>query len=270
MDAVGADQDVTTCGVSMRAATVEEIGCHPALVLGERPKAAARVHGLCTEPLEHGLMDNALQSATMDRKLRHVVAGIKPTLLMPDLLPVASQVEQLGRADSDAIKPIEQADPGELADRMGQRVDANPEFANGLRLFEQLAVNATRPQHQRGGEAADTAAYDNRLHGPYSPPYATACQGRTATYSAASGFRASSLSSARVFGLALIFRSSKSCRSRALLRKICSLPGRYCGGQNIPSAPYQAAAFIVKKGSTRCGRPRATRSARPAAKMVLT
>src|SRR6185369_7333739 len=88
-------------------------------------------------------------------------------------------------------------------------------------------------------------------------------------YSAASGFVASALSSARVFGLALILRSSKSCRSRTLLRTICSLPGRYCGGQ-ATSAPYHAAALSVNDGSTRCGRPSATRSARPAARMVLT
>src|SRR6185312_11418836 len=88
-------------------------------------------------------------------------------------------------------------------------------------------------------------------------------------YSAASGFVASALSSALVFGLPLILRSSKSCRSRTLLRNICSLPGRYCGGQAISDAPYQAAARIVNDGSTRCGRPSATRSARPAARMVL-
>src|ERR1700749_4581363 len=71
-------------------------------------------------------------------------------------------------------------------------------------------------------------------------------------YSAASGFVVSDFSSARVLGLALIFRSSKSCRSRTLLRKICSLPGRYCGGQAMSAAPYQAAALMVKDGSTRC------------------
>src|SRR4030088_2572419 len=81
-------------------------------------------------------------------------------------------------------------------------------------------------------------------------------------HSAASGFVASAFSSALVFGLALIFRSSKSCRSRTLLRKICSLPGRYCGGQNTASAPYQAAAFSVNDGSTRCGGAGGPRTAR--------
>src|SRR3954452_22871368 len=73
-----------------------------------------------------------------------------------------------------------------------------------------------------------------------------------------------------VFGLALSFSSVSSSRSRSLLRNNWSRPARYCGGQAMAWAPYQAAAFIVNEGSTRCGRASATRSARPAAMMVLT
>ena len=40
---------------------------------------------------------------------------------------------------------------------MRQGVDADAEFADRVRLLEQLAGNAARPQHQRGGKAADTA-----------------------------------------------------------------------------------------------------------------
>ena len=57
-----------------------------------------------------------------------------------------------------------------------------------------------------------------------------------------------------VFGFALRRKSRHSSRSRVLLRKICSLPAKYCGGQWMALAPYQAAAFMVKYGSTRCGR----------------
>ena len=45
---------------------------------------------------------------------------------------------------------------------------------------------------------------------------------------------------------------------------------KYCGGQGCSGTPYQAAARSVKFGSVRCGRASATRSARPAARMVLT
>src|SRR3954466_14297549 len=163
---------------------------------------------------------------------------------------------------------------------MRQRVDADAEFADAFGLFEQFTIDAARAQHQRGGEAADAASNDDCFHARYSNStrrsstsprlrgeggIERACH---PAYSAASGFVASALSSARVFGLPLILRSSKSFRSRTLLRKICSLPGRYCGGQ-ATSAPYQAAARVVKDGSTRCGRASATRSARPAARIVL-
>src|SRR5579859_354463 len=124
--------------------------------------------GIRAEPLHHGLMDDALQAATVDRELRHVMAGIQPALFVPDLLAVTGQIKQLIGADSDLVEPIQQADGGELADRMRQRVDADAELADGIRLLEELAVDAARPQHERGGEAADTAADDNRLHGPNS------------------------------------------------------------------------------------------------------
>src|SRR3981081_4605079 len=156
---------------------------------------------------------------------------------------------------------------------MRQGVDADAEFADGIRPPGQFAADAAGTQHQRRGKASDTAPDDNRLHHPTPLNTETLSDGhyrRMSSHSAASGLVASAFSSARVFGLALIFRSSKSRRSRTLLRKICSLPGRYCGVQNTVSAPYQAAAFSVNDGSIKCGRPSATRSARPAARMVLT
>src|SRR5580704_5641788 len=87
----------------------------------------------------------------------------------------------------------------------------------------------------------------------------------------APGYSAACFQSWRcVFGLVLRRSSVSSSRSRRLLRKICSLPARYCGGQWTDEASYQAAARMVKAGSTRCGRASATRSARPAATTVFT
>src|SRR5688500_15340803 len=47
---------------------------------------------------------------------------------------------------------------------MRQRVDADAELANAVRLLEQFAIDAAGAQHQRGGEAADAASDDDRLH----------------------------------------------------------------------------------------------------------
>ena len=49
-------------------------------------------------------MNNALQAAAMDGELRYVVTGIKPALLVPDLLSVAGQIEQLISADGGIVE----------------------------------------------------------------------------------------------------------------------------------------------------------------------
>ena len=118
------------------------------------------------EPLLDGAMDHALQAAAMDRELRHVVAGIEAARLAPDFLAVAVEIVQFVGADRDGVEPVQQPEAGQFADRMRQRVDADAEFADGVGLLEQFAVDAARPQHQRGGEAADAASDDDRLHPP--------------------------------------------------------------------------------------------------------
>src|SRR5581483_4843146 len=129
--------------------------------------------GVVAETLDDGLMGHALQAAAVNRELRHLVAGIEAALLMPDLLPMTGQVEQLVGADRDLVEPIEQTDAGKLADRMRQGIDADAELADGIRLFVDLAVDAAGPQHERGGQTTDTAADDDRLHGLNSNPDAT-------------------------------------------------------------------------------------------------
>ena len=93
MNAVGADQDIAAHGVHMRTAAVEEVGSHPTLVLGERTEPAAGPDRVSAQPLYDRLIDDTLQTAAVDRELRHVVAGIQPALFVPDLLPVTGQIE---------------------------------------------------------------------------------------------------------------------------------------------------------------------------------
>src|ERR1700752_3879930 len=112
----------------MRAAAVEEIGSDSALVLGEGAEPAPGLDRVIAQPLDHGLMDHALKAAAVNRKLRHFVAGIEPALLMPDLLAVTRQIEQLKGADRSLVQAIQQANAGKLADRVRQRIDANAQF----------------------------------------------------------------------------------------------------------------------------------------------
>ena len=55
----------------------------------------------------------------------------------------------------DRIEPVEQAELGQLLDRVRQRVDADAELADRVRLLEDLAIDPARMQHQRGRQAAD-------------------------------------------------------------------------------------------------------------------
>ena len=172
MDAVRTDQDVTAHAMDMRTAAIEEISGHPAFVLRKRAKPAAGVDGLRPQPFDHGLMDHALQTAAMNGELRHLVAGIEPARLVPDLLAVAGQVEQLIGLDADLIEAIKQTQLRKFPDCMRQSVDADAKLADRVRLFIDLAINAAGSQHERGGQAADPATDNNRLHRPYS----TRCQ----------------------------------------------------------------------------------------------
>src|SRR6516165_3484198 len=102
----------------------------------------------------------------MDGELRHLVAGIGATQLAPDLLPEAVGVEQLVGSDPHRVEAFEQPELAQFFDRMRQRIDADAELTNGVRLLVDLAVDAAGMQHERGGQAADAAADNDDLHRP--------------------------------------------------------------------------------------------------------
>src|SRR5262245_15968384 len=112
----------------------------------------------------HCVMDHGLQPSTVDRELRIFEPSIGAAGLAPDLLAVAVHVEQFVSADSDGIQSGEQPDLGESLDGVGQGVDANAKFANGIRLLENLAIDTAGMKHEGGGEPANPAAHDDRLH----------------------------------------------------------------------------------------------------------
>src|ERR1700741_726416 len=96
------------------------------------------------------------------------MAGVEPALLMPDLLPMAGQVEQLICANRDIVEAIQQADAGKLADCMRQRVDAYAKLPDGVGFLIELPVNAAGDNHQAVGHPANTAANDDGFHSPNS------------------------------------------------------------------------------------------------------
>ena len=124
----------------------------------------AHVEAPLAEPRARRLIDHSLQPAAMDRELRHVVAGIEPARLAPDLLAEAVQVEQLVGADRDGVEPFQEAELLQLLDGVRQRVDADAELADAVGLLVDLALDTTRMQHQRGGQPANSPADNDRLH----------------------------------------------------------------------------------------------------------
>src|SRR5262249_25769673 len=165
MNAVGAHQDVAVRAGAVRTGAVKEIGGNAGFILAERAKAIAGMDVLLANPLRLGVMDHALHPAAMDRKLRQIITGIHPARLAPDLLAEAIGIEQLVSADRDRIEPLQQSQCSELLDRMRQRIDSDTELADLVGLLEDLALDAARMQHQRGGEPADSAACDDHFHG---------------------------------------------------------------------------------------------------------
>src|SRR6266516_2458328 len=164
MNAVGADERVAARGRSMRAVAVEEIGAHAGFVLAKVAEPMAGVNARFAEPRAERLIDDGLQPAAMDRKLRHLITGVGAAQFAPDLLPEAVGVEQLVGSDPDRVEAIEQPQLRQFLDGMGQRVDADAELANDIRLLVNLAVDAAGMQHERGGQTADSAADNNDLH----------------------------------------------------------------------------------------------------------
>src|SRR5260221_8172777 len=120
------------------------------------------------QPLLDRCMNYALQATAMDRELRHVMAGAEAARLAPDFLAVAIEIIQFIGADRDRVEPVQETEAGEFADRMRQRVDADAELADRVRLLVQLAIETPRAQHQRSGEAANAASDDDCFHQPNS------------------------------------------------------------------------------------------------------
>src|SRR6516162_2709067 len=102
----------------MRAVAVEELSSDAGFVLPKCAEPMAGMHAGVAEPLAHRLIDDALQVAAMDRELRHVIAGVEAARLAPDLLAETVGVEQLVSADPHRIETLQQAERGELLDRM--------------------------------------------------------------------------------------------------------------------------------------------------------
>src|SRR5262245_12631312 len=169
MDAVGTDKDVAMRGRAMRSGSIEEIRTDAGFILLERAQAVTGVDPAFAEPRTCGLIDHALQAATVNRELGNGVSGVKAARLPPDLLAEAISVDQLMGPNRHRFQAVKQSQLRELADAMRQRVNANAELTNGFRLLVDLAVDSARIQHQGRRQAPHAPARDYHLHDSLPP-----------------------------------------------------------------------------------------------------
>src|SRR5262249_62076736 len=138
----GRDNNATRRRPRARPQGEKERGRAARLTLNERAEPVAEADAPFTQSRARRLIDHALQFSAVDRELRHLVAGVEPARLAPDLLAEAIGVEQLVGADADGVEPLEQPQLGKLLDRVRQRVDADAQLAHRLRLLVDLAADA--------------------------------------------------------------------------------------------------------------------------------
>src|SRR5271168_5603623 len=108
MNAVSADQDVAAHRFYVLARAIEEMRGHPALVLRKGAQLATGVNGFLAEPLFDRPENDVLQSPAVDRKLRHVVAGIDAANVAPDFLAMAVEIIQHVGTDRDVIELLQE------------------------------------------------------------------------------------------------------------------------------------------------------------------
>src|SRR5262245_61848270 len=154
----------------MRAVAIKEVGAHAGFVLTEVPETMPGMDARLPKTGADCLVDDGLQAAAMDRELRHLVARVGSAQIAPDLLPEPVGVEQLVGSDPHRIEAIEQSKLRQFFDGVRQRVDADPELSDGIRLLVNVAVDPAGMQHEGGREPTDAAADHDNLHRQLTKP----------------------------------------------------------------------------------------------------
>src|SRR5262249_15199957 len=79
-------------------------------------------------------------------------------------LPAPAEINELAGADSRFIEGRQQAESRQLLHRMRQEIDADAQFAQLLRLLEDLDIDAGPVEGQRRHQTTNAAADDQELH----------------------------------------------------------------------------------------------------------
>src|SRR5688572_21104916 len=147
MNSIRSDEHVAPCGVDVTACSVEEIGGNTTLVLAEGTQPAPRSDRVGPEPLLDGLVDHELEAPPVDGELRDFEAGLDAAGLAPDLLAEPVGVDQLIGSDGHLIEALQKAELLQLLDGVRERVDADTEFPDRVRLLVDISRDPLRVKH---------------------------------------------------------------------------------------------------------------------------
>src|SRR5215218_3453220 len=127
MDTVGRDQRVAACRHRpVRAVHQAQRRGDAMVVLREMPELMRRMDVVVPDPGPYRLAEHAEQVPAADGELREVIARFEPARFAPDLLAEPVGVGQLTGAHRDAVERVQQAESGQLLDRMGRTLMPTP------------------------------------------------------------------------------------------------------------------------------------------------
>ena len=158
MDAVGRDQRVAVCRHRpVRAVHQAQRRGDAMVVLREVPELMRRMDVVVPDPGPYRLAEHAEQVAAADGELREVIARFEPARFAPDLLAEPVGVGQLTGAHRDAVERVQQAESGQLLDRMGRTLMPTPS--------SRIVVDCSNTSH-----STPTAWRLNAVANPPMPP----------------------------------------------------------------------------------------------------
>src|SRR5215510_949212 len=161
MNPIGRNQAIATFGHGLLQTVAPGEGRgDPMRVLRHLAQLMRGMNMVRTDPGPGRLIEHPLQRATMDGKLRIIIACIETTRFAPEFLAEAVGVDQLSGANRDAIERLQETEFCQFLDRVWEHVDADAEFTNAARLLEHLTLNADGVQTQRRRKPTDTPTND--------------------------------------------------------------------------------------------------------------
>src|SRR5687768_11780847 len=142
-----------------------ELQLYGGSLLDKTRAVPSKVKPLLPELRLHGLEQDRLQVAAMNRELRRAVARPLAERLLVDELAEAVEERRLGRLHRDLRDRRLQPQLAEHAHGMRQQVDPDPDGLDLRRRFVDAARNPARVQLQSERQAADPGTHNQDLAG---------------------------------------------------------------------------------------------------------